>query len=108
MRLSLGRAVQLAIVAGGECHLQLADEAVKQARSRSAQARAALLPNLEAMVGQQSQTRNLEAVGIRFNSPIPGVEFPKFVGPFNVFDIRASVTQTIFDFSAIRRYTLQK
>ena len=108
MRLSLGRAVQLAIAPEGNAHLQLADEAVTQARSRSAQARAALLPNLEAMVGQQSQTRNLEAVGIRFNSPIPGVEFPKFVGPFNVFDVRASVTQTIFDFSAIRRYSASK
>ena len=59
-------------------------------------------------MGQQSQTRNLEAVGISFNTSIPGVEFPKFVGPFNVFDIRASVTQNIFDFSAIRRYHASK
>ncbi len=108
MRLSLGRAVQLAVSPEGNANLQLADESVKQAQSRSAQARAALLPNLEAVVGQQSQTRNLEAVGISFNTSIPGVEFPKFVGPFNVFDIRASVTQNVFDFSAIRRYHASK
>lgn len=108
VKLSLARAVELAISPEGNARLQLADEAVKQAQSRSAQARAALLPDLEATVGQQNQTRNLAAMGIRLDAPIPGFQFPTFVGPFNTFDVRSSVTQNIFDFSSIRRYQASK
>ena len=49
-------------------------------------------------------TRNLAALGVSFESPIPGFTFPTFVGPFNIFDARASLTQSVFDFSTIRRY----
>jgi outer membrane protein TolC/anti-anti-sigma regulatory factor len=108
LRLSLSRSVELAISPEGSARLQLADEAVKQAESRSSQARAALLPSIEASIGQQSQTRNLAALGIRVDAPIPGFEFPTFVGPFNTFDVRSSVTQSIFDFSSIRRYQASK
>ena len=103
LRLSMKRAVELALSPEGNTNIQLAGEAVKQAEAREKQARAALLPGIEAGVSEQSMTRNLEAVGIRINSPIPGLTIPTFVGPFNVFDARVNGTQTIFDFSAIRR-----
>ena len=108
LKLSLARAVELAVSPEGNAHLQLADEGVKQAQSRSAQARAALLPNFDASVGQQNQTRNLAALGIRIDTPIPGFQFPTFVGPFNTFDVRSSVTQSIFNVSSIRRYQASK
>jgi outer membrane protein TolC len=104
LRLTMKRAVEIAVSAEGSARIQLADESVKQAQSRAAQARAALLPDLDASISQQSQTRNLETFGLRFASPIPGVQFPTFVGPFNVFDARASVRQSVFDFASIRRY----
>jgi len=104
LRLSLKRAVELATSPEGNTRLQLAGELARQAESRSSQARAALLPNLDSSISQQSVTRNLAALGVRFDLPIPGVRIPTFVGPFNVFDVRATATQSVFDFSSIRRY----
>jgi outer membrane protein TolC len=62
-----------------------------------------LLPNLDGTLSQQNQTRNLEAFGIKIQVPLPGFQFPTLAGPFNVFDVRASVTQSMLDVSAIRR-----
>lgn len=104
LRLSLKRAVQIATSPEGSTKIQLSSEAIKQAKTRSAQARAALLPNLDAYVGDQSLTRNLAAMGVRFTVPIPGFQFPTLVGPFNVFDARTTLNQNIFDFSSIRRF----
>lgn len=104
LRLTLKRAVEIAIGPQGSTRVQLAGEAVKQAEARAAQARAALLPDLSGTVSEQSQTRNLAAFGLRFTLPFPGLQFPTFVGPFNVFDARANITQSIFDLSSIRRF----
>lgn len=102
--LSLRQAVDMALAPEGNARIQLAEELIQQAESRSAQARAALLPSVEASVGQQNLTRNLAAFGIRIEAPIPGFRVPELVGPFSVFDARATVNQNIFDFSAIRRF----
>lgn len=104
LRLSLKMAAQIALAPDGSARVRLAEEYVRQARSQSAQARAALLPHIDASVGQQNQTRNLEAFGIGLVAPVPGIQFPTFVGPFNTFDARATARQSVFDFSAIRRY----
>ena len=104
LELSMKQAVQMALAPDGDARVRLAQEAVKQAQSRSAQARAALLPNLDASVSEQNQTRNLASFGIKISIPIPGFVFPELAGPFSVFDARASVTQTVFDFGSIRRY----
>jgi outer membrane protein len=102
--LSLKKAVEIALAPEGNARVQLALEAVKAAQARSAQTRALLLPNLDGSVGQLNQTRNLAALGIGFNLSVIGLQFPTFVGPFNTFDARASLTQSIFDFSNIRRF----
>lgn len=104
LQLTMKRAVEMALAPEGNARLQIAGEGVRQAQARSAQARAALLPNFDAAVSEQSLTRNLAAMGINVAVPIPGFRFPTRVGPFNVFDVRASGSQTIFDFSAIRRF----
>jgi outer membrane protein len=104
LRLSMKRAVDLALSPEGNANVQIAGEAVKQAQSRAAQARAALLPGVDAAVTEQSVTRNLAAIGVKVAIPIPGFTFPTFVGPFNVFDARLSGSQSIFDFSSIRRF----
>lgn len=103
LRLSLKEAVDIALSPKGNARVQIADETVRQAEARSAQVRGALLPNFDGGVSYQSQTRNLAAFGIRFDSPIPGFSIPTFVGPFDVFDARITGTQTILDLSAIRR-----
>lgn len=104
LRLGLNEAVDLALAPDGNARARLAVEMVRQAESRSAQARAALLPNVDASFVDQSQTRNLAAFGIKVQLPIPGFHFPEFAGPFGTMDLRASATQSVFDVSAIRRY----
>ena len=106
MKLSLKQAVDLAVSPDGNARMKLADEYVRQAQSRTAQAKSALLPNVDGSVSEQNFTRNLQALGIQ--SPSPLLKFPDLVGPISVFDVRGSLTQTIFDFSAIRRWQASK
>src|SRR4029079_5594412 len=104
--LSLKRAVEIALAPEGNARVQLAEEAIKQAESRAVEARSALLPNFDASLSESNQVRNLKTFGLDFSSlpSIPGFKFPTGVGPFNVFDIRLSGTQNVFDFSSIRRF----
>jgi outer membrane protein TolC len=104
LRLDMKRAVEIALAPDGNSRVQLAKEQIRQAQSRSAEARAALLPDFEGYVSDQSETANLGAFGISFKLPIPGFQIPRFVGPFDVFDARATVNANVFDFSAIRSF----
>jgi outer membrane protein TolC len=58
-----------------------------------------LLPQINAGLNETQQQVNLEAYG--FPAP-PGSK--TIVGPYNVFDVRASVSQTVLDLSALNRY----
>lgn len=58
-----------------------------------------LLPNVTGRVTETSQQVNLKAFGF---GGFPGV--PTIVGPFEVFDARAALTQAVLDFSAIENY----
>ncbi len=58
-----------------------------------------LLPQVTAGVTEAQEQVNLAAYGF---PGIPGV--PTIAGPFNVFDARASVTQTVLDLPALSRY----
>ncbi len=70
---------------------------VAQALERMEQARGSLLPQISVSASQTRQTRNLESQGIA----LPGRE--PLVGPFNSFDARARLTQTLFDKSQLDR-----
>jgi outer membrane protein TolC len=76
--------------------LILSLDAVSEASGSRTVARADLLPQLRAGASIVNQKINLEAFGF---SGFPGV--PTVIGPFNVFDARAYVTQTILDFDAL-------
>ncbi len=112
LQLSLKQAVEMALAPEGSTRVKLAEEALKQARSQADEARAGLLPDFESYAQYQNETNNLKAFGFNFANfskvPIPGFSIPTFVGPFGVFDVRASVSQTVFDFSTIRRYQASK
>ena len=108
LQLSLRRAVEIAASPEGNTNLRLSGESLRQAQSRSTQARASLLPDLSGSIGARNQTVNLAAIGIRFNVPIPGFSFPRLVGPFTTMDARLSGTQTVFDFASIRRFQASK
>jgi outer membrane protein len=102
--LSMSRAVEIASSPEGNTSIQLAGESLKQAQARSAEVRAALLPDIEGSLRYESLTSYLGAYGIRVNLPFPGFSFPYFVGPFDVMDTRLTGTQNVFDFSSIRRF----
>jgi outer membrane protein len=105
LQLSLRRAVEIATSPEGSNRLQLSTELSEQAKARSAQARAALLPSFDAAVTEQNENQNLAAFGLNLNTiPVPGFQFPRIVGPFNLFDARLSASQQVFDFSSIRRF----
>jgi outer membrane protein TolC len=108
VELSLKRAVQMAVSPEGNTRMRLSAEALKQAQSRSAQAHAALLPDISGAISEENMTRNLATVGIQFNTPIPGFQIPTFVGPFSTMDARVSATQSVFDLSTYRRFQASK
>lgn len=83
-------------------------EAVRQARGQSKVARSALLPNLNASLSETVQQTNLRALGLHFDLPVPGFVPPTIVGPFNYFDVRASLSQTVFDLTARNNYLATK
>jgi len=83
-------------------------QAVRQARGQSKIARSALLPNLNASLSENVQQTNLQALGVRFDLPVPGFSPPTIVGPFNYFDLRASLSQTVFDLTARNNYRAAK
>jgi len=109
LALSMKRAVEMAVSPEGNTQIQLTGEALIQARSKSAESRAALLPDVEAAFSDQSRTVNLAAQGLTdIKVPIPGFQFPDLVGPFSTVDARVSGTQSIFDFSALRMFQASK
>jgi len=79
--------------------------AVRQARGQTRTARSALMPNLNSSLRESVQQNSLAAAGIR--SPrIPGIGqlIPTITPPFNYFDLRATLSQSIADLTALNNY----
>ncbi len=79
-------------------------EALRQSRGQTRVARSSLLPNLSATLTETEQQINLAIAGIHFQSPFPGLSIPAIVGPYNYFDLRARLTQTVADLSSWKNY----
>lgn len=131
LRLSLKRAVEIATSPEGNTYIQLSDESVKQAKSRSAEARSAFLPDIEAQAEQTTAMKSIAALGLDLATDqallgaeknlMPGLAsvadpllndiikaIPRVVGPFNTVDVRVKVTQSVLDVANIRRYQASK
>jgi outer membrane protein TolC len=74
----------------------LAEDGIGRARGARWRALSELLPNISGRVTETRQQLNLAAFGF----PLPA-GFPSIVGPFNVFDARISLSQSILDFKAL-------
>lgn len=79
-----------------------ATQTLRQSEGISKSARSYLLPNLNGSVTENVQTQDLKAFGFKFS--FPGFAIPNVIGPFNYLDLRAKVSQTIFDYAAISNY----
>lgn len=104
MQLSLKRAVDIALTPEGSARVALAEQSIRVSETHVGQARAAFFPDLDGTVTERSQTINLKTFGFDFQFPVPGFSIPSIVGPFSVFDARASAQAPVLDFTTIRKY----
>lgn len=124
IKLTLRRAVQMATSPEGSVRVQIQNENVKQAKMRSNEVRAGFLPDIESYVSMQSTVRSLSAQGLTditlslppatnpseqslynlLNPLVEGIRIPNRSGPFHVLDIRGTGTQSLFDYSLIKRF----
>lgn len=75
------------------------DVATRTTRAQRLKSLNDLLPNVNASISQTVEQVNLRALGLKI--PIAG--FPVIVGPFGVQDARASISQTIFNWSSVEK-----
>jgi outer membrane protein TolC len=82
--------------------------ALQQAEGQARVVRSALMPNLNSSLSETVQQTDLKAFGFRIATPFPGVAIPSVVGPYNYFDLRARLTQTVADMTALNNYRSSK
>lgn len=102
--LSLQQAIQIAIE--NNLSTLLARERQREAEGLRTESRAGLMPNASGTAYQANITQNLAALGFQPGT-FPGIT-NTFIGPFNNFDARARLVQSIFNLSAIRNYQAGK
>jgi outer membrane protein len=107
VQLSMRRAVEIALTPEGSTRVALALESVKQAQNQAKVAKGAFLPTVDGQIEEQNETVNLKTFGLNFALPL-GFKIPTFIGPFSVFDARATAQQSVFSFSDIRKYQAAK
>ncbi len=77
-------------------------QAVKQAHGQERVARSALMPNLNGAFRENYLTEDLQALGIR----VPFL--PAIAGPLNYFDLRATLTESFVDMTALNNLRASK
>lgn len=86
--------------------------AVRQAHGQMQDAHSALMPNLHGSLAETVEQIDLKASGFRFSVPVSGpfggFNIPSIVGPFNFFDLRAHLNQTVADMTALNNYRSAK
>src|SRR2546426_3445650 len=101
LRLSFADAVRVA--SGQATPVELATLRTSEADARVRQARSALLPSLSASGAWVNRTFNSKSLGISFPTPPGQPGLPELIGPFDNYDGRVRATQTLFDWSSVRR-----
>jgi outer membrane protein TolC len=96
LSLTLGQAIYRAL--DHNLGVLLAEQDMASAAGDRWNALSRLLPDLSGSVSEARRKINLEAFGF----PL-GDDFPRLVGPFNVFDARLSLSQAVFDVSAFNQ-----
>jgi outer membrane protein TolC len=81
--------------------LLLAGDQTIQARGERWKELSSLLPNFGARVQEDAQTTSLSALGFKGN--LFPFALPRVIGPFNYFDARLSLSQSLFSYGNIQR-----
>ena len=82
--------------------LLVSDSASETARGQRLHALSALLPQLDAKVGETIEQSSLKTIG--FNFDFPGVSIPTIIGPFHYTDARGYASWNAFDYNARKEY----
>ena len=99
--LTLAQAVDQALKTNLQTNL--AQERTTESRAQRGVGLSALLPNVSGAAYQMNLTENLAAQGLSASTlNFPGL--PAFLGPWNSFDARFQVVQSLFNLASIRRY----
>jgi len=99
--LTLAQAIELALK--NNLQAKLAQERTSESRANRGIGLSALLPNVSGAAYQMSLTENLAAQGLTASAfHFPGL--PVFLGPFDRFDARFQVVQSLFNLASIRHY----
>jgi len=111
LSLTLAQAVKRGLQFNLSAVVSSISQRVANAETRGA--RAQLLPDINGNVREVAQQINLAAAGLRFSSiPTspgqPPFSFPSIVGPYNYFDVRASLSQSVADFTRLHNYRSAK
>ncbi len=101
LRLSFADAVRVA--SGQATPVELATLRTTEADARVRQARSALLPSLAISGAWVNRTFNSKSLGISFPTPPGQPGLPDLIGPFDNYDGRVRATQTVFDWSSVKR-----
>jgi len=97
--LTLAQAVEQALKSNVQA--RLAGERIAESRAQRGVGLSALLPNIGGAAYQMNLTTNLAPQGLTA-AVFPGI--PAFIGPFNRFDARFEMVQSLFNLASIRRY----
>src|SRR5262245_18913915 len=98
LREAIRRALQHNLTIAGLGH------AITEERGLERVAKSQLLPNLTGEFSGIEQRINLAALGVKIEITELGFTLPSLVGPFGVLDLRARLSQSIFDLQAIRNH----
>jgi len=98
-KLTLAQAVDQAIK--NNLQAKLAQERTAESRAQRGIGLSALLPNVSGAAYQMNLTANLAAEGLT-GSTFPGI--PAFIGPYDCFDARIQLVQSLFNLASIRHY----
>jgi outer membrane protein TolC len=83
--------------------LLISESASETARGERLRALSALVPQLSARAAETDQQTSLKTIGFNFNTP--GFSIPTIIGPFHYVDVRAYVSWTAFDYTALKNYS---
>src|SRR5580693_6552997 len=76
-------------------------EGVRQARAQRLTFLSQLLPEVNGNLRESVQQTDLTALGLRPSLFPRGITIPSVVGPYNYFDFRATLTQTVADLTRL-------
>ena len=103
LRLTLQRAIEIALSPEGNVAARLAEESVHLAEALHDRSRVLRRPVVESYVSEQNLSLNPQAIGFQIETDeMSGFMLPRRVGPFSVFDVRVRARYNLLDLGTKR------